>query len=516
MADVINKRRGHARGGVKPAKRLVAPSEVAAVPQAALPAGTVDAAMRYLFPEPAPYRDNPADWIHDVLGEHTWSKQTEICESIVTNRYTAVKACHGPGKSFIAARIGTWWQNVHELGDAFLVTTAPSWHQVQAILWREMRRAHRKGRLPGRITLDCHWYMGDGRSVEELIGMGRKPADYDESSFQGIHARYVLIILDEACGIPEQLWTAVLTLMTNENARVLAIGNPDDPGSHFSQVCKPGSGWNVITISAFDTPNFTGEEVPDDVAEQLVTPMWVEDRAKDWGEDSPLWVSKVLGEFPDVSDEYLITPAMIQMGIETELAGLDKGCYGVDIARMGTDKSVVYRNRGGVIRHVSEWGLNDTMQTTGRVKLILDKHKKLGRPPAVVDVVGVGAGVYDRLREQGYEVVPFSGGERAFRPDKFKNRRAEVYWQFRSDLEDGQIDLDPDDQELHAQLQSIKWFVDSGGRIQIESKDDMRTRGVKSPDKADAAVYATVKRTRMAIMAPRGGLTSDLLTMNLG
>jgi len=480
-----------------------------------LPPGTSDAALRYLFPEPAPYETDPVGWIRERLQEHIWSKQQEICESVVENRYTAVKACHGPGKSFIAARIGAWWINVHELGDAFLVTTAPSWPQVQAILWREMRRAHRRGKLPGRITLDCHWYMGEGRSDEELIAMGRKPADYNEDAFQGIHARHILIILDEACGIPPSLWVAVETLMTNAHARVLAIGNPDDPGSDFAKKCRPGSGYNVITISAFDSPNFTGEAIPEIVSEQLVGPLWVEDRRRDWGEGSPLWVSKVTGEFPDVSDEYLITPGMVELGKMIDLPGLDKGQYGCDVARFGTDKSVVYRNRDGQLRLTKTWSMTDTMESTGKMKIILDKAHPTAPVSMIIDVIGLGSGPFDRLREQGYDVVPFNGAERAFRPDKFKNRRAEVYWTFRELLSEGLIDLDPDDEVLHAQLQSIKWTVDSGGRIVIESKEDMRDRGVPSPDHADAAVYATVMRGPALLAAPQGSLATDLLTKTM-
>jgi hypothetical protein len=358
--------------------------------------------------------------------------------------------------------------------------------------------------------------MGESRAAEELIAMGRKPADYNEQAFQGLHARYILIVIDEACGVPESLWTAVMTLMTNENARVLAIGNPDDPGSHFAGVCKPGSGWNVITIPAFDSPNFSGEEVPDSVAENLVTPMWVEDRRRDWGEGSPLWQAKVLAEFPDVSDEYLISPAMIQKGIDTELPGIGKGRYGADVSRMGVDKTVLYRNRDGVIRYVDSWGMTDTMKTTGKFKMHLDGHLHLSRPGFVVDVVGLGAGVFDRLREQGYNVTGFSGAERAYRPDKFKNRRAEIYWTFRQDLENGNIDLDREDEELHAQLQNIKWWVDSGGRIQIESKEDMRERGVKSPDYADACVYSTVANAPMVYQPTmNASIASDLLTMDM-
>lgn len=477
----------------------------------AFPSGTADGVMHLMFPEPAPYQDNPAGWIRDVLGEHVWSKQEEICQSVVDNRYTAVKACHGPGKSFIAARIGCWWLNVFELGDAFLVTTAPSWPQVQAILWREMRRAHNKGRLPGRITLDCHWYMGEGRSEEELIAMGRKPADYNEDAFQGLHARYILIILDEACGVPVSLWTAIMTLMTNESARVLAIGNPDDPGSHFAKVCKPGSGWNVISIPAFDSPNFTGEKVPPDVAEVLVQPLWVDDRRREWSEDSPLWVSKVLAEFPDVSDEYLFNPSIINAMCVNELPGLGPGRYGADIARFGRNKSVVYRNRDGVIRYVDEWALADTMTSTGKIAYILKQHHEQNPVPITVDATGVGGGVVDRLRELRHDCTPFEGGTRAFRPDKFKNRRSEAYWTFRILAEEGLIDLDPADEVLLSQLGNIKWFVDSAGRIQLETKEDMEERGVPSPDRADAAVYSTVAASTAYVPGIEGSIASDLL-----
>lgn len=345
--------------------------------------------------------------------------------------------------------------------------------------------------------------------------MGRKPADYNEDAFQGLHARYILVILDEGNGIPPSLWTAVSTLLTNDNARLLVIGNPDDPGSEFAKKCKPGSGYNVITISAFDTPNFTGEYVPPDVAEVLVTPSWVEERRREWGEGSPLWTSKILAEFPDVSDEYLITPAMIQKGIDTDLPGLEYGRYGVDVARFGDNKTVVYRNRGGQIRLEDSWGMADTMQTCGKLVLIVTNHHRTTSVPMVIDVTGLGAGVYDRLREQNFDVVPFVSSGRANRPDKYQNRRAEIFWQFRIDLEAGNIDLDPRDETLHNQLQSIKWGVTSSGKIYIESKEDMRDRGVPSPDLADAAVYSTCGYSTFQVNQLEGSLASDLLTKRM-
>jgi hypothetical protein len=457
--------------------------------------GTAESVLANLFPSPDPYASDPVAWIQDRLKEHIWSKQQEIAKSVRDNKYTAVKACHGPGKSFIAARIVAWWLSTNELGSAFAVTTAPSWPQVQAILWREIRRAHNKAALPGRITLECHWYMkpyqGHRHTAEELIAMGRKPQDYDESAFQGIHARKVLVVIDEACGIPKALWDAVKTLVTNDYSRVLAIGNPDDPASEFANICNPGSGFNVIKISAFDSPNFTGEPIPAEVQDVLVSPGWVEERRIDWGEGSNLWRSKVEGEFPDISDEFLIPPAFIQRAHETDKPGFDKGKYGIDIARLGTDKSVIYRNRGGQIRKIDSWAKMDTMETARRIANILSKHGE-DRVPAIMDVIGLGSGPYDRLRELGLEVGGFEGSGKAFIPGKFANRRAEVYWMFRRLLEEGEVDLDPQDTTLSSELQSIKYMIDAHGRIVIESKDDMRKRGILSPDHADAAVMSTV------------------------
>jgi len=461
--------------------------------RSALPPGTAQAALRYFDPQPSPYLQDPVVYIGERLNEFIWSKQIEICESVRDNKYTAVEACHGPGKSFIASRIAAWWLDpeVHPLGSAFVLTTAPSWHQVQAILWREIRRAHRKAKLPGRITLECMWYMGEGKSSEELIAIGRKPQDYDEDSFQGIHARYVLALLDEACGIPIPLWNAVMSIVTNDDSRVLAIGNPDDPASEFHNKCLPGSLYNVINISAWDTPNFTGEYVPEDVAASLTSQGWVEERAIEWGEESNLFLSKVHAKWPDTSDESVISPAMIAEAHATDLPGLVHGRYGIDVSRMGEDKTVIYHNRGGQIRRVDSWAKMDTMKSADRLYDHITRFYPI-RIPAMVDSIGLGAGVYDRLRQRGCEVGAFQGSERALLPMKFNNKRSEAWWTMRKLMEQGLIDLDPEDDQLASELQQPKWSTDPSGRIVVESKDDMKKRGLKSPNCADAAIYSTI------------------------
>jgi hypothetical protein len=484
-----------------------------------IPPDIIDVALDRLYPQPTIYASDPVLWAKQKLGRHLWSKQVEIMQALKDHRFVAVKSCHGPGKSFSASCAGAWWLDpeVHPLGSAFLVTTAPSYPQVEQILWRELRRRHNEGKLRGRITLDCQWHMGESASkradpTEEIIGIGRKPQDYDESTFQGIHARYFMAILDEACGIPEALWNSVLALATNENSRILAIGNPDDPNSRFAQICKPGSGWHVISISAWDTPNFPKEVldefreigavpdgyqpvpdewVPDDVAEGLVSPLWVHTAIKEWGIGSPIWQAKVNGEFPDISDEYLISPALIEKAYRVELEGADTGRYGLDVARYGHDKSALYRNRGGQVRLVEVWGKRDTMETVGIVRRHLAKHPTV-RVPVNVDVIGVGSGVFDRMRELRDPVAPYQGSQRATNPAKFKNRRSETWWTFRELMEDGLIDLDPKDEKLAAELGSVKWGTDSSGRIFIETKEDMTARGLPSPNHADAAVMSTV------------------------
>ena len=457
-----------------------------------LPVGTADAALRYLDPKPNPYLLDPVVYINERLREFIWSKQIDICHSVRDNKYTAVKSCHGPGKSFIASRIAAWWLDpeVHPLGSAFVITTAPSWHQVQAILWREIRRAHRRAKLPGRITLECMWYMGEGRRDEELIAIGRKPQDYDEDSFQGIHARYVLALLDEACGIPIPLWNAIMSIVTNDESRVLAIGNPDDPASEFAKKCA-GTLFKVISIPAFETPNFTGEEIPEEVAASLTSQAWVEERAQEWGTESNLYISKVLAEFPDTSDENVITPAMVIQARGNDLPGLDHGRYGVDVARQGEDMTVVYRNRGGQIRIIDSWAKMDTMKSADRIHGHISRHAP-SRVPAMIDTIGLGAGVFDRLRQMGDEVGSFQGSERALLPMKFNNRRSESWWHFRDLMEQGLIDIDPEDEQLADELQGPKWSVDLSGRICVESKEDMRKRGLKSPNRADAAIYSTI------------------------
>lgn len=440
------------------------------------------AARRFQPPKPSPYLDDPVAWARDRLGVHLWSKQRDVVEAVRDHRRTAVRSCHDSGKSYVAGVLAGWWVDTHPVGEAFVVSTAPSYPQVHAILWEEIRKQHRRGELPGNVTLSDNWTI-DGI----LTGWGRKPADTDEHGFQGIHRRYVLVIIDEACGVPKQLWTAVEAITTNVDCRILAIGNPDDPGTEFGAVSKPGSGWHHISISAFETPNFTDEPIPAGIRPLLMDPEWVEDKRRRWGENSPLWASKVLGEFPEIGDTTLIAPRWITAA---QLANLSPGprvVLAVDVARFGSDRTVLGLAQGPVFRVIGDHAKQRTTETTGRVIAAKAEHHV---DEVRVDGVGVGAGVVDQLVENGHDVLDMQSGAAAIDSEHFANARAEWWWGLRQRFEDGDIDIDPDDDELAAQLAAVQYKYTSRGQVLIESKDDMRKRGQPSPDRGDTAMLA--------------------------
>lgn len=438
------------------------------------------------------YRRDPVAWVHEVLHEHVWSKQQDILRSVRDNRRTAVPSCHEAGKSFIAARAVAWWLSVHPVGEAFVVTTATTGAQVEAILWKEINRTHSKGQLAGR-TNKTEWYMTTAEGNEELVAFGRKPSDRNPTAFQGIHAKFVLVVMDEACGIPggtsdnpNSLWESADSLIANEFSRILAIGNPDIPDSEFAEVCKPGSGWHVIHIDAFDTPNFTDEEVPAALRPKLISKTWQEEKLRKWGENNPLYISKVRGRFPTSSKDGLIPVAWVMKAQTQTLEPSDPIELGIDVGG-GGDKNIAALRRGPVVRIIRRDQEPNTMISCGN--MIAD-IRSTGARVAKVDEIGVGRGLTERGKELGHPVVGVNVGKEPRDKEQFANVRAEGYWGLRERFQEGQIDIDADDDDLAAQLVGIKFKRSSSGKILIESKDEMKKRGMSSPDEADAVMLA--------------------------
>jgi hypothetical protein len=486
---------------------------------------------------------DPRGWIERKLKAKLWSGQRLVLDSIAANRYTVVPSAHDLGKSFLAAAVACQWIEEHELGEAFVVSTAPTSAQVVAVLWRYIEEMHRKARLTGQINMGRipEWKIG-----KALVGYGRKPADYDEAGFQGIHCRYPLIVVDEAAGIPGQLWVAVDALATNENARVLAIGNPDDQNSPFRAMCFPGSGWNIVRLDGLRSPNFsehevraasnlpppnqtgdlygymvdngiefTNEKIPYDLSQLLLSPRWVAERMLSWGvskdsdgtwSTSPLWDSRVRAQFPsDSSDAGVIPLSWVEASVarwkqwkesgvpDVELIG--RRVFSCDVARYGDDDTVVAERIGHTFINVDHYSQQDTQTTALRLASRLTKY---AGSYAVVDVIGVGGGVVDRLREMEHEVVSFNSASKTDMMDhsgefSFPNTRSAAWWNLRNllDPSDPATDLCiPDDEILIAELTAPKWKVGSGAKIMVEPKEETKKRLRRSPDSADAVVMS--------------------------
>jgi hypothetical protein len=485
---------------------------------ATLPLGTTSAVRRNITPPPE--RELPRDpvqWVRDDLDEHPWSVQRRIMRSVVEHRRTAVPSAHETGKTYSAARIAAWWIASHPLGQAKVLTSAPNSRAVKDLLWGELVVAHRKAGLPGTIRIPtgdagaCEWALSDGT----LIGIGRKPPERTDlaearTQLQGYHARYMLVILDEATGVSRWIWEAAQSLMGNEGARILAIGNPDDGATRFGEVCSPGSGWNVIPVSVFDTPAFTGEPVPQIVMEHLVGPTWVKEAEEAYGgKDNPVYQSKVLGKFPDTAPTKVISPKMIREAWTRDLPGTHPGAFGVDIARTPRgDHSAIYRVRGGVARLIDTWRglpLSARSHEDSAVARVLKATRATPAVPVIVDNDGLGVGLADALaavEEYDVPLVRFSATGSAYRHDVFDSRRSELWWLYRQKMERGEVDLDPADEQLAAQLQQPKWTTRADGRIHVETKDEMSKRGLGSPDRADAVIMGDTGAPRF--MPERG------------
>lgn len=498
------------------------------------------------------YATRPDLWAWDYLGVELWWKQTEIALDVVSTHNIAVKAGHGVGKSYLAGVLICWWIDVHPLGDAFVASTAPSEKQVNAIVWREVRKFFRisherylehKDRvknnkpldefacndhpLPGYITSDAEWKMSDG----SLIGAGRKPPEHMDSAFQGIHARYVLAIGDEACGLPENLIQSLMDITTNGTSRVLLIANPTVPASYLARIFKSNGFedkatgervWGALhTISVFDSPNLHGggkcECHPDEplglgmrpeTLESLVDEGYIRDKRREYGENSARFKARVQGEFArDEGDNMLFDVEDVTKAGNTTIEAGDAEYIwlGVDVASYGDDSSVIYINWGGHVRKVDEWGGKgdddklDILEAAERID-------KVARRNAVhevrIDAVAVGEGAWRTLlrlsvNEDGsiaYVVHGLRGNYASTNLNAWRNGRAEWYDSARRLMRDGSIDIDPDDERLYDELLSIQYFVPETGKggIQLETKKDMRKRGLKSPDAADAFIYAVV------------------------
>ena len=460
-----------------------------------------------------------------------WWKQEDVLDAVMRERRVAVKSGNGLGKDFTAAVAVLWYLHCHD--PAIVLSTAPTFRQVRHVLWRQIHRLHRGAAdTLGGTMLDTRWELAEDRYA---LGLSADGAD----QFQGFHCPNVLVVVDEAEGVHEEIYEAVDSVMTSQNPKLLLIGNPTSTSGPFHRAFHEESGiYETITISALDSPNVQKGrvEIPG-----LTTAEWVEERRKVWRENSDLFRSRVLGEFPKRGDDNLISMDDITAAVYEEnkdalilspskderngdmvmpsvgaglkpaptgaaradgdrarddplglfLPGMAPSAYGrvvvgVDVARFGSDRTIVLMRRGDRVESIKAFSRIDTMAAAGQVMVAVREH----RPDAVnVDVIGVGSGVVDRLREQGVRAHGINVAERPRRDRTCANLRAEGYQSLAQRFRDRRIRI-PRDTELISELASLRYGYNSRGRLLMKSKDSIRKRGVQSPDKADALMLA--------------------------
>ena len=460
-----------------------------------------------------PFMNREVPWQEPKTSKFSLRTIREIrkVDSVVTRCITVDNplSCFLVGESFvpthntfISAVAVCWWISTRPMG--IVRSTAPTFHQVSQLLWKEIRQLHAAHDLIGEVNQKDEWKTNIGGAVN-VAGSGQKPSDHNVHSFHGVHSLDgVLTILDEGCGVPEQLFTAANAISTGRNDRVLTIGNPDDPGTHFGEIFLNESEefkgiWNLITISAFDSPNFTGEYLPPILAETLINPETVDQWRREWGGvDDPRYLSKVLGEFPAQSQSSMFPQKLIYQAQNTDIPEDDNFplILGVDIAGGGEDDTVVYGNRGGRVRKVTHWNEGNAVYTANR---ILEVATEVKAEEIRIDSGGFGKGVIDILLKnpmaKNFRIIRMMGGDASSDPNAYRNKRAENYDNLKLLMGAGQIDLDPTDKKIVDELLGVRILFTERGSIKLEAKDDIRKRGGKSPDNVDAIVYATADLT---------------------
>ena len=420
-----------------------------------------------------------------VLGWQPWEAQARILRSVRDHRRTLVMAGHAVGKTRTLASLIIEWMAMRP--GARVVCTASTNKQVHSILWQEIRKLVEQSKvIIGGDLKETKWRFKD--RLAEALSVD------DPTAIQGVHGRANLVVVDEAEGVHQSMWDALETLLSSKGSRMVLCFNPVTTSGYCYEAAQRPDMFNVISVSCLDHPNVVEGR---DVIEGAVTREWVDEMRKRHGEDSPFWSSRVLGRFPKTSTNSLVTvtellEADTPTGVEEEMR------IGLDVARFGDDRSVlVVMDKTRTVIECQSWSHADLMQTAGRLREAMRRHGV--RPGRVgVDVCGMGAGVVDRLAEDGVRVVPVDFGAGCLgdwgsvvgREAAFNNRRSELHWVARSLIRARQLRIGPQWKEIWADLAAPSYWFDGRGRIAVESKDEIKARIKRSPDYADAVLIA--------------------------
>lgn len=461
------------------------------------------------------YQKDFIAWQSDVLGLKTYGKMESILNEMLFGKIprTAIKSSNGTSKSYSMSSAVMWVGSVFDHGESLAIISAPSQAQIEKVTFRYLksfkaRAADRGFALPGTINESLEWWV-PGPEGKLVLAYGRKPAAGQEvSTFQGIRSEHGMtyVFFDEAGGMSRGMWTAAEAVLTGADARLGAIGNPDDVGTEWQRIFtdkKYEGEFNRFTISSFDLPTFTGEVVypeDDEMQERMMKSLtqvsWVDHKKRIWGESDARYLSKVKGEFPKDGGYGFFPQSAVDKAFDTEIP-LDDAepiILGCDIARWGQDESVIAHNQGGNVRVVDTWSKCDTVDSARRIHAYATR---VGAHEVRIDAGGVGGGVFDMLdrldefQNKCYLLVGWDNGSSSPDITQWSNKRSYAHDSLRTQMVEGLIDLDFDDDVLRDELQIITYKFTNRGGIQITPKDDMKSEMGGSPDRLDAVIMAS-------------------------
>lgn len=415
--------------------------------------------------------DSPSVFARRFLDLSPTKQQTEFLDAVARpGARAAVRSGHGTGKSTALAVAALWFLSTR--ADALVPCTAPTAHQLQDVLWREIRRLVAGMPKPVKalftVSQDRVTLAG---STGMIVARTARPENPD--ALQGFHAAEILFVIDEAAGVGDAVFEVARGALSTPSARVAMAANPTRLSGYFYEAFhKNRDNWRGLCFSCLDSP--------------LVAPEYPAEMAREFGEDSDVYRVRVLGEFPRHGLNSLISADNVVRALNRTL-GLGAARYapsilGVDPAWEGNDRSVIVHRKGVFAEVLTVLRRQDGVALA---QLVAQHRTKLGGDTAIfVDQTGVGASVCDQLRHIGVDHVRIAFNQTPANPERFQDKRVEMWWAVREWLQ-GDVALSPHDEWL-ADLTAPEYETNPRGKLVLESKAQMRKRGLASPDLGDA------------------------------
>lgn len=411
--------------------------------------------------------DRPADYVRCILQAEPDKWQEEALAAIATHNRLAVASGHGVGKTALTSWLIHWFMATRP--NPQVVVTANTKNQLDSKTWRELAKWNQR-------AINGHWFTHTAtrfflkESPDTWFASAIPWTENNSEAFAGTHEDHVLNLFDEASAIPDAIWEVVEGSMTTGGAKWAAFGNPTRNTGRFRECWgRFRHRWSTMQVDSRTAKQ----------ADKAQIAAWI----ADYGLDSDFVKVRVLGEFPSQSANQFISGADVDACRKYGAEGYQDlpKILAADIARFGDDQSVIAKRQGRKVEPLISWRGLDLMASADRIAEEIDNWS----PDAVViDETGIGSGVVDRLRQMNYEVFGFNGGETPKDRDTYRNKRVEVWGLMRDALRE-RIQL-PDDAELAADLIGPEYGFTPTQQLQLERKEDMKKRGLASPDKADA------------------------------